>query len=260
MKSHPIRFPSAISALVLLGGCQTLPPAATPSPVSVVDSNSNNISPNDQGLASQNQDDGDARLAVRLIIAGKYPDAAVEYGKIANWAGRRSKTQTGFDVTFDIALELFYFCSKAQAFALNGQLDKANEALFAAESISDEHPELNNDATGSGVKETLSDTKGFLAEKAGRRAEAESFYRESGSTNGKARLALFALADNRLNDAQVLAGAGESPTEQIVLGLVAAQTKHPAEAADWFDKAREMRMNPMGNEFIPMYWCEAPPP
>jgi hypothetical protein len=179
--------------------------------------------------------------------------------KIAEFEERDAKVSTGYHVTVCTALEIYYLCAKAEAFALNGQLQEANTALFAAQSVSDESKDVHEYTTEDGVRVAIGCTRGFLAEKSGDLKEAARLYRDSPSNYGNARLALFAVADNRLDEAKMLAKPADLPTEQIVLGLVAAKEGHPAYAETWFDKARKQREVIVRSEYLPICWCEAPP-
>jgi len=210
-------------------------------------------------VAPAENDPGDAKFAVQLIIAGKYSKAVVEYGKIAEFEQRDASASSGYHVTLCTALEIYYLCAKAEALALNGQMQEANSALFAAESISDGSRDVHGYTTEDGVRVALSCTKGFLAEKRGDFNEAARLYRNSPSNYGNARLALFAVADNRLDEAKTLAKPADLPTEQIVLGLVAAKEGRPADAQTWFNKARKQREVIVRSEYLPICWCEAPP-
>jgi tetratricopeptide (TPR) repeat protein len=207
----------------------------------------------------QGQFSGPANDAIRLVVAGRYDQAAVAYGKIADTDGHDSRTGGGLSPTFDTALQIYYLCAKAQAYMLAGKSAEAQSALSEAESVSDSNAGVHGDSFGEGVRVAIRSTMGFLAEKSGDLQQAKYIYEQSPTNYGNARLALFAVNENRPDDAKRLAAPGDLPTEQIVLGLVAAKEGNSLEAQEWFEKARKQRANPARNEFLPICWCEAPP-
>ena len=215
--------------------------------------NSNNVT-QPQGLYS-----GPANFAIRLVVAGKYDQAAVAYGEIADTDERNARTGFGFGSTFNTALQIYYLCAKAQAYALDGKNAEAQSALSEAESVSDSNAEVHNNLYEEGVRVAIRSTMGFLAEKGGDIQQAKYIYQQSPTNYGNARLALFAVAENRLDDARMLVTPADLPTEQIVLGLIAAKKGNSTEAQIWFEKARAQRANPARNQFLPICWCEAPP-
>lgn len=147
------------------------------------------------------------------------------------------------------------YSTKAQIYALMGDFSLANDAINAGDGVI---------KMGNPVSKV---TRGFIQEKQGNLAEATRLYLEdsegsflSDPTEARDRLALLAIEAGNVEDAKKYLGGGETPTQQIVLGLIAISEKDLDKAAACFKQAKALIENPgTGNPTMPIVYCEDVP-
>jgi hypothetical protein len=203
--------------------------------------------------------------SIRQAVEKHDYDGAIRAADKAVAAEQRAIDQSPDFLSLKQATFGSLLCAKAQVCALKGDFAAANATVTEAESYwyGTGFFKSADGVTYAPSKDLIAGTRGFICEKQGEISQARTLYASRPTESAKNRMALMALAAGDAAGAKKLVGTFQTPTQQIVLGLIARAEKHPAEAQDYFSTAsrliKDQELADKTHLFFPMDYCETVP-